>query len=116
MLSLGFMILSAWTLYMFAGPVIEIVHDQYQHRSIAAYGTSMASAFCLARFAYYVREIRRKWWEYPAIEIGLGLGLATLAVKPDVNPLLNFMAFLASVRVTVDGIKRFREYRGEAVA
>jgi hypothetical protein len=103
-------------LYGVLGWVIEISKAQYKTQSIWAYVGAMVIAITLGRLAYYLREIRPKWWIYPPVEIGIGLGLGALAVKPELDPVLNILTLLGSVRVIVDGITRFRNFRSEAQA
>ncbi|RUX42596.1 hypothetical protein EOA33_31485 [Mesorhizobium sp. M4A.F.Ca.ET.050.02.1.1] len=67
----------------------------------------------IAGIAYYVREIRR-WLIYPTIEVGIGVMMAILSVKPNLPPLVNVLAVIGAVRVTIEGIKRFRDFRAEA--
>ena len=43
------------------------------------------------------------------------MGLAAVAVRPEVSPVLNFVALMAAVRVAIDAVKRFLEFRAEGL-
>lgn len=52
-----------------------------------------------------------KWRYYGLLEIGVGMGAAAQFVRPDTGSLARVVIFAAGVRVIVDGIKRFLEFR-----
>jgi hypothetical protein len=116
LVSLALMGLAALFLYGALAWLFEFIKTEYEAQSVWAYGTAMAIALLLGRGAYYLREVRPKWWIYPPIEIGVGLGLTALAIKPGLETTLNILVFLGAVRVIVDGITRFRNFRSEADA
>ncbi|MGR8964217.1 hypothetical protein [Rhizobium leguminosarum] len=103
----------SWFLYGTVVWFLDWMFKGYAARSPWIYFVAAFSAFIIARVAYHVREIRRVWWEYPPLEIGVGLGLAAVAVRPDLHPVVNVLTFLGAVRIITDGIKRFADFRKE---
>lgn len=113
LISVALILIASWLLYGVVVGLFGWLLKEYNARSLWAYSVAAFCAFAIARVVFYIREVRRRWWEYPPLEIGVGLGLAAVAVRPDLHPVVNMLAFCAAVRIITDGMKRFRDFRKE---
>jgi hypothetical protein len=70
----------------------------------------------LGGVAYYFREIRRpRPIFYPLVEISVGIAMATQAFRrtSDLPSIMYVVFLLAGLRIVVDGMKRFNDFRIE---
>lgn len=92
--------------------ILAFAREQYAAPGTAAYIVVPVLTLILAFIAYYVRETA-KLIVYPMIEIGVGLAAAAQSVPEKSSDLVRFVALLAGVRITVDGITRFKKFMDE---
>lgn len=85
----------------------------YSHKTPLAYVLAALLTIMLGWIVFRLRNVRRRCYEYPPIELGLSLALAGAAVKQGIDPLLSFVALLAAARVAADSFKNFKEFREE---
>lgn len=77
-------------------------------------GTLGGAAALIGAGAYWAREVREHWI-YPLAEIAAGIAIATQAARPDGGPIVALIAFVAAVRIVIDGMTRFVKFRAKAL-
>ena len=95
--------------------LIDNAPAAYAQKTPLAYLLAILLTIVLGTIVYLLRNVRRRWYEYPPIELGVSIALAGAALKQGTNPVLTFVALLASARVAADSIKNFYEFRKAAL-
>jgi hypothetical protein len=96
--------------------VIDAAPAAYADKTPLAYVLAMTLTIALGAFVYLSRNVLRKPFIYPPVELGISLMLAYGGVTQTKEPLLTLIALLAASRVAADSIKNFREFRAEEIA